>query len=341
MIFVLGDGRLKAQEFIASHLMPMLGYPHNTDAHNAGLDVGHGLAFALRDRHGVVGMCHPGTTFGFRAYICLFPKEKKGFFYAINTDSEAADYEKFNQLFIRQLAIKHKPPMTVNNSLNNLERLTGIYFLSPNNTAEFEFLDMLFNFIWLEGKGNNLTISSLQSDSKHLVSVGKRLFRDVTRVEASHVVYQLENANLMLSDGLKTYQKGSILDIFFYWVSLVLGLLALLYLLCVGIFRLITHNRSGLQSIGFVSLNVSLFALPTYFYSQQSFLAFGDVTIASVLLAILSSLLPVSASLSLYLCIFKTPEYKMKKLDIVALISLLILCLILIAWGQLPLTFWR
>ncbi|NOU48992.1 serine hydrolase [Pseudoalteromonas sp. JBTF-M23] len=341
MAFVLSDGRLKGQTFVAPHLMTMLGYPDGTDAHQAGLDIGHGLAFAIRDRHGVVGMCHPGTTFGFRAYMCLFPSEQKGFFYAINTDSEQADYEKFNQLFITKLAIRKQAPTLAANTVQNELQLAGLYFLSPNSRVEFEFLDRLFNFIWLEGNGHNLTIKSLQSEDKRLMPIGENLYRDETRVQASHVLYQTQNGKLMLSDGLKTYQKGPITDILFYWVSLILGLLALLYLLLIGVYRLITRNRLGLHGVGLVSVNVSLFTVPAYFYSQQSFLAFGDVTAASISLALVSALLPISALYSLYLCFYKVSEHKMKMLDMLALVLLLVLCAVLFAWGQLPMTFWR
>lgn len=78
--FVLSDGVVNGQAFIKQHLMQKLFAPSNTDAFKAGLDIGHGLVFINRDRHGVNGQCHPGTTFGFRAYICIYPEQKKRFF---------------------------------------------------------------------------------------------------------------------------------------------------------------------------------------------------------------------------------------------------------------------
>lgn len=80
MMFVLGDGKVNGEGFVRPEHMNMLTEPLGTEAHIAGLNIGHGLAFAKRDRHNVLGMCHPCTTFGFRAYICLFPDENKGFF---------------------------------------------------------------------------------------------------------------------------------------------------------------------------------------------------------------------------------------------------------------------
>lgn len=77
--FVLSDGVVNGQSFIKQHLMQKLFAPSNTDAFKAGLDIGHGLVFINRDRYGVNGQCHPGTTFGFRAYICIYPEQKKVF----------------------------------------------------------------------------------------------------------------------------------------------------------------------------------------------------------------------------------------------------------------------
>ena len=115
--FLLGDGSLNGELFISPEMMMQLGKPTTTDAAKAGLEIGHGLALAGRDRHGVLGHCHPGETFGFRANLCVFPGQGKGFFYAVNTDNETANYERLTQLFIKALRLNEQasfpPPLAI------------------------------------------------------------------------------------------------------------------------------------------------------------------------------------------------------------------------------------
>ena len=108
--FLMGDGTLQGSQFIDLALMGALSEPAGTDAAQAGLAMGHGLALAVRDRHNVVGACHPGTAVGFRAMLCIYPEQDSAFFVAFNTDAEHADYERFNRLLLRDLELPLRAP---------------------------------------------------------------------------------------------------------------------------------------------------------------------------------------------------------------------------------------
>ncbi|MBA6263784.1 serine hydrolase [Colwellia sp. Bg11-12] len=339
--FLLYEGKVDGKSFINPEHMKRLTTPLNTKAHLAGLSIGHGLAFANRDRHNVLGMCHPGTTFGFRAYICLFPDEKKGFFYAINTDNETADYEKFNKLFINTLSISTAPILEPTGKKSALSSLKGIYLLSPNNMAEFEFIDMLFNFIWLEQSNEQLLMKSLQSADKRLIQINENLFRDVNRRQASHVVYANDESRLFISDGLKTFEKVSGITLLLYWASLLFGFIGLFYLFIVGLIRIVKRDKDGLGRIKWVFINLLLFSLPIYLYINQSFLKFGDITAASICLAFLSGCLPIALLLSLWISLRRKMQSKLIKADIALLIMSLQFCLVLFAWGYIPTMFWQ
>ncbi len=341
MDFLLDGGKVNGEVFLHPEHMEMLTEPLNTDAHKAGLRMGHGLALAKRDRHNVVGMCHPGTTFGFRAYICLFPDEKKGFFYAANTDSETANYEKFNELFITKLSVMPAPIAENTESKVSLSTLEGIYQLSPNRMAEFEFIDMLFGFIWLEQVNEQLLIKSLQSADRRLIQVGDHLFRDINRTQASHVFYRDNENKLFLSDGLKTFKQGSALTLGLYWLSLIFGLIGLLYIFLVGIIRAIKREKAGFDRIKWVFLNLLLFSLPSYLFVKQSFLQFGDITPASVTLALLSGILPLTLLFSLWVCLRGNLHSKIIKLDVVAIVFSTQFILVLTHRGLLPIIFWQ
>ncbi len=341
MNFLLNGGKVNGEGFVHPEHMDMLTEPLNTDAHKAGLRMGHGLALVKRDRHNVVGMCHPGETFGFRANICLFPDEKKGFFYAANTDSETANYEKFNELFINKLSVMPAPIAENTESKVSLSTLEGIYLLSPNMIAEFEFIDMLFNFIWLEQANEQLLIKSLQSADRRLIQVGEHLFRDVNRTQASHVFYWDNENKLFLSDGLNTFKQDSAMTLRLYWVSLIFGLIGLLYIFLVGAIRAIKREKASFDRIKWGFFNLLLFCLPSYLFVQQSFLRFGDITAASVTLAFLSGILPLTLLFSLWVSLRGNLHSKIIKLDIVAIMLSIQFVLVLVIKGLLPIIFWQ
>jgi len=339
MLFLLGNGQLYGKPFIRPELMNMIGVPNNTDAKNKGLEIGHGLALAARDRHGVVGFCHPGTTFGFRAYICLFPEDKKAFFYAINADVETSNYEKFNEILINHLALKNADPVKAERQVANLSKVEGIYVPSPNNMAEFEWLDMMFNFKWLVAKNNKVIIKSLQNDDRELLPLNSNLFRASDRTQVSHVIF-IQDHSTLLSDGLQTYKKESIAMMLVYWCSLILGCLGLIYILLVGVFRSITRRTVGLKAILWPFLNILAFSIPVYLYGNQSFLKFGELTSASSALAVLSGLLPVTLLLSVFLALKNKAKSNQTRRDIVALLALTQCCLVLASRDVIPIVFW-
>ncbi|MEP0355610.1 serine hydrolase domain-containing protein [Paraglaciecola sp.] len=341
MNFILNEGKVNGQNFVKPEHMKMLTNPSNTKAHIEGLNIGHGLAFANRDRHNVLGMCHPGTTFGFRAYICLFPDEKKGFFYAANTDNETADYEKFNELFINKLSVVSASIAESTGKGIGLSKLEGIYLPSPNNMAEFEFIDMLFNFIWLEQSNEHLLMKSLQNADRRLIQVGDHLFRDVNRTQASHVFYWDSQRRLFLSDGLKTFKQASIIALVLYWLSLIFGLIGLFYIFLVGLIRVIKRDKESFVRIKWGFINLLLFSFPVYLYVQQSFLQFGDITAASVSLAFLSGVLPLTLLFSLWISLRVKLQSKLIKLDVAAILISVQLVLVMVFWGQLPVIFWQ
>ncbi len=337
MAFMLGDGELSGRPFILPALMKNLGTPTTTDAARHGLDNGHGLALASRDRHGVVGHCHPGTTFGFRAQLCLFPEENKGFFYAINTDNERADYEKFNELFIEQLNLRSPGKATAKWQPADLADYTGLYVLSPNSMAQFSWLDYMFGSVWISAEqGGNLLLESLQKPAKLLEPVSEALFRDSTRVLPSHVF--MFGDSTRFSDGLKTYRKQSILPMLSSWLVLLAGLVGLLMILLRGTWLLFSREAIGSRALLLPYFNLLAFALPVYLFTQQSFLKFGEMTPAALTMAGLSGLLPVLLIAAAFM-LFR--HSRASKIDFWGCFSLLMLCVLLFSQGVLPIKFWH
>ncbi|RZQ53616.1 methicillin resistance protein FmtA [Pseudoalteromonas phenolica] len=344
MRFTMGEGKLNDQVFIRADLFSALSYPENTEAAKAGLTVGHGLALANRDRHGVIAECHPGSTFGFNANFCLFSKQKKGFFFAVNTDNETRYIERFNKLFINSLSVTSAPvaqPEIKSGALSSPSLAkSGLYFLAPNSMAEFSLVDRVFHFVWVSEAGTQLTLRSLQSADEALQAINQNLYKANERVTPSHVFYQNAQGDLMLSNGYKTYQQGSILELSFYWLSLLLGLIGLVYVLLVGFVRWIFW-RQGALTLSPIVANLVLFVVPAVLYSTQSFLMFSEVTAASISLAILSGLLPFSLLFTLWLNYKSIDKTVWQRIDRVFILLALQLCILLLLAGQLPVIFWR
>jgi len=340
-MFLLESGNINGEQFIQVNLMEQLAEPSSTDAALAGLRIGHGLALALRDRHGVIGQCHPGNTFGFWANICVFPDQGKAFFYSMNTDSEIADYVQFERAFIKALNLTEKT--AVNPDLESGEvyqkNIEGFYLFSPNNMEEFAWLDAVFGVLRLSWNGPELVISSLQKADKTLVPISNSLYRSTDRRTPSHVTYEV-GGETFLSDGLYTYKKASIFTVIFYWATTLLGLLGLLYILIIATVRFFRKATEVNRYLQWPWYNMLLLTISIMLVSQQDFIRFGELTIANGLLTVVSLLLPISLTISSIKMAKLSRDRRAVSFDLLATLLALQLMIVLIYWGLLPVKFW-
>jgi len=351
--FLLSDGKVGGQKFVDHALIKDLASPTTTDAARAGLNIGHGLALAIRDRHGLIAHCHPGTTFGFQANLCLFPEDRSAFFYSVNTDNETANYEEITKAIVDHLpldkSISNTLP-TIAISQARKDQLDGYYVLSPNNMYEFHWLDRLFNVQRLSWKNDKLIVQSMQKSARTLTPINNHLFQASNRSSASHVMIP-NSTPQKFSDGLNTYKKVSLTQTLIDWLSVALGSMGLLYIVGASLTRsiLALKNRSGNgllartknSQISLPAVSIALLAIPLLAYQKQSFLKFGEFTLASGLMYTWSIILPISLIWS----VLQTPKLiqseNVKILDLIAILFLLQFCLTLIFHGMFPVQFWR
>ena len=342
--FLMGDGTLQGVQFIDLALMGALSEPAGTDAAQAGLAMGHGLALAVRDRHNVVGACHPGTAVGFRAMLCIYPEQDSAFFVAFNTDAEHADYERFNRLLLRDLELPLRAPAPRGTPAPTVENWQGVYLPSPGAMASMAWIDAVFGFTRVKWDGESLFLIPFQGEPRELEPVGGLLFRASDRSTASHVLMQ-EDGKHILSDGLRSYERASMLRMLVLWGSLALGAAGLLYVLLVGAYRAArrTLGRGDHLFAPLWSLLALLLPLPFFYF--QSCLRLGDVTLASVLLALATGALPLAMAYGLARCWRSfgaaAETGTLAKWDWVALLAALQLLLVLAWWGLLPLRMWQ
>jgi len=222
----------------------------------------------------------------------------------------------------------------------DLSALEGLYLPAPNNMAEFEWLDLMFNFKWLTHQDNTLVMKSTQSNHKVLIPLNKHLLRSTDRTQASHAIITRGN-EVYISNGLSTYKQQPMFILAAYWLSLVLGLFGLTYIVLIAIVRIITGKIKQHKLILGPFLNIMALSIPLLMYTQQSFLNFGELTAASFLMAAISALMPVTLVLSLLFSYKKKLVNKWIKWDCAAILMLLQLSMVLVYWQVFPVIFWR
>ena len=336
--FLMSDGVINKKSFIDKELLNQMGNPISTESYKNGLTSGYQFGLSYRDRYGVVGKFHRGNTIGYRATFYLFPEQKKGFFISYNTDSETANYENFNSIFINYLGINKPQKLKVKNNLpSNIKDFYGYYKMNPVRFEMFAYLDLLFNSIKVEQENNKLILQSIQNETYSLLPVGSNLFRKEDRVKPSHVLYK-NDTTPMISDGLVTYEKVSLFYLGLMWLSLILGLVGIIIILFRGFYllfqkQLFNHN----QTITLPFLSIIGLLIPFPFLLNQSFLNLGDFTFANILLAIATGFSP----LAMIFGIRKIWKNKTLTIDTIGTLFILQWTLVLIYWGIFPFRLWH
>lgn len=338
--FLLGGVETGGPPFIDARLRRGMGQPYGTEAALAGLKAGYGLGLGRRERSGAVGLCHGGSTVGYRAMLCIYPEDRKAFFIALNADSETADYARFDTLLIRALGIAARdpaPPAAFNDAMADW---LGIYVPSPSRFETFAYLDWVFSFAVLDQSGERLRFQPFLSDAKELVPVGGRLFRAGDRIEASHVLLISSDGARMISDGFKSLRKIEWWRIGLLWVSLAAGVIGLGYILLAGLVHTARRSLTPSHPLFFPGLAVLALFLPVPFFLTQSFLQLGDLTLASGTLALVSGLLPLALVHGLVRRFQSGLTGWPARLEVVALAGALQWMAVLMAWNLLPLRLW-
>ena len=339
--FLLDKSVLDGHSFIDPALMQSRGHPSTTDAATNGLITGYTLGAGRRDRHGVIGYCHGGNIVGFVAMLCIYPDEKKAFAYSVNTDSETADYGRIDQLLIRSLGVALAPQPQTAEPAPDITQWYGRYVMRPNRFQTFEYLDTVFGAIRISAQADSLAMTSLQNPPRQLRPLGGYIYSSNDRSTASHVFLRSAGEQYRLSDGFKTYEKVPGGFLYAHWLSVILGLLGLAWLIIAGFFAVLRYRFSMLkrpEAPGFISILLLLIPIP--FFLGQSFMALGDLTLASVLLAIATLLLPVGMLLTLLRVKVSQNRTGVQLLHGLAAVFVLQWSIVLAVAGLLPLRLW-
>ena len=339
-LFLMSDGRINGEVLVDSHLLGSMGAPHETEAALVGLKVGYGLGMFTRDRNGAVGRCHGGSVVGYRAMLCLFPEQQRAYFWSVNTDSETADHNRLDRLFVDALGIAKSVPEAAVAMTDATSEWNGVYIPAPNRMASFELLDRLFGFIRVRQESAGLRLVPLQSSASLLVPVGATLFRAPDRGIASHALLTAADGTRVISTGTQSFARFASWKLALLWASLAAGAIGLFWLLSSGIARLILRRLAPTHVIFVPVIGILMLLLPLPFFLRQSFLQLGDLTWASGLLAIVTALLPVAMLVGGILYFRRRPHGAIARIDLMAMLAVVQWAFVLAAWGLLPLRLW-
>lgn len=337
--FLMSDGRIGGAAFIDDPLMRARGLPRDTDAARAGLQVGYALGLALYDRHGAVGLCHGGDTVGFRAMLCVFPEHRRAFFIAFNADVEGADYGRIRAMLVDALGVGTNAAPVAARVPADLDDWTGFYVPSPNRFASFAYLDTLFGVVRVMREEAGLRLWSLQRPSVPLTPAGGHLFRAPGRVLPSHALLLADAGARVLVDDRQSYERVSAVRLGLLWISLGLGVAGLSYVLVVGTWRLLRRRPWRDDALRLPWVGVVALALPVALFLRQSFLQLGDLTPASVSLAIVTALLPATLLIALGRLALRG-RAGIATRDAAMLLAALQWLAVLAAWGHIPMRTW-
>jgi CubicO group peptidase (beta-lactamase class C family) len=340
--FLLGDGTLDGTPFIDRALLRAMGEPVATEAADAGLRVGYGLGLSTRDRHGAVGRCHGGSTVGYRAMFCVFPEAGRAFFVAVNADVEGADYGAVDRRLIAALRLPPAAsPSTATTAPVDVAAWSGWYVPAPNRFASFAWLDTVFGAVRVDAEGAGVRFAPLQAPAQVLMPAGGGLFRAADRTTASHALLVAADGTRVIGTGLQSYERIALPKLGALWLSAVAGALGAVWLLLAGGFRAAFHRGDGWRHPTFLPF-VGLLALaaPVPLFLRQSFLQLGDPTPASLLLAGVTALLPLTMLAGLVLAARRRAGSALAIVDTASMLAVLQWAGVLAWWGLLPTRLW-
>ena len=174
-----------------------------------------------------------------------------------------------------------------------------------------------------------------QGTTRALLPVGGRLFRAEDRTFASHVLLVSDDTRRVISDGFRSHEQISLWRVLPLWASLVAGMAGLIHLVVRGILRLLRGRLQQVDPVPFLA-SVALF-LPVPLFFSQSFLQLGDLTPASVLLALVTAMLPIAMIIGLWRSRARPATTAGDKLTMLGVLQW---CIVLAFWGLMPLRLW-
>jgi CubicO group peptidase (beta-lactamase class C family) len=342
--FLMSDGTVDGRPLIATELLLAMAAPTTTEAARAGLSTGYALGLMQRERWGITGRCHLGNSGTFRGILCLYPEHQRAFFAAFNSDPETANFDRVDSLLAAALGVPPTIATPVAAPRVDPSAWEGWYALHPTRFLQFAYLDALGGITRVRWDGQRLTLRPVQGTARELTPMGAALFRVEGRQGSSHVLYRSADGAPVISDGMRTLERVAPWRVVWRWVSAAAGTAALLGLLIMSVIRATSAWRRGRvrdEPLRWTAGALLLLCSAPLLYLGESFLAIGDPTPANLVMALATGLVPLAMVASLVGRVRGGLGHRTARVELLMLVGALQWCLVLAAWGLLPLMLWR
>lgn len=342
--FLMSDGTVDGRALVDAELLRAMAVPRTTEAAATGLAAGYAHGLLRRERWGITGNCHLGNIGTFRAILCVYPTHQRAFFASYNSDPEDGNFDRVDSLIASALGVPETPAVATGAPSEDPAEWNGWYVVRPNRFEQFAYLDELMGVTRIAWTGATLELRPIQGTPRSLEPVGGALFRQSGRRAATHVIGRSGDGGAIVSDGLRTYERVPRVQVIARWLGAGAGLLGLLYLLVVGSVRTVAALRRKVlreELLRWPVIALWLMLLAPVLYLTQPFLAIGDPTLANVVVASLTGMLPLALVYALAQRVRAGLRGARGVIDAVALSAALQWCLTLAVWGLLPLMLWR
>jgi CubicO group peptidase (beta-lactamase class C family) len=339
MRFLMSDGQVAGREFIRTDLMRGLGVATTTDAAKRGVKTGYGLGMFTRDRHGAVGLCHGGSTAGFRAIFCVYRDRQRGFFIAQNSDRENARYDLFERRMIEHLEVANRlTPVSKSPTSPSHESWQGRYVPSPSRFESWVLLDRLLGYWSLAPNPARPTFTPASGEARQIEISSDRLIRQDDRVQHSAVLTRNAAGEYLIAGGYLTLRKIGDAEFYALWASVVAGLAGFLYGFVVPIYRAVRARTVPTEPAFFA---VNLLAVAAFALFMQPWQILGDKTFASVSLFAITLAMPLLFVTQIVRSLARREKCFAWRSDVIAALCSLQFCALLFAFDLLPTALWR
>ncbi len=335
------DWKIGTQEFIKKEFMETLWKPTTTDAFRNGVITGYGLGFGTREKNGSKFILHGWDTLGFRAMMQVFPEAKKWFFIVVNMDDETAKYDGFYSIMTRCIWVRQDAEIVQKpiSPEENLKNWNGYYIRLFTKVEPFWITEYLWNFTKFSLNATWALLEPYGWVTKNLTYFGNSLFVEKDRHTPSHTLYTNESWELLISDGLRTLKKVSLLSIVAVCGISLFGWVSLLWIFFLWLIRYI-RTKTLKHAITPVWLSIFLLIVAVPFLWTQGFMSLGDMSTGNILLALATWLIPIWALVSLVITLRNSRETAFWKTETYALISIILMSATYLAFWAFPLILW-
>jgi CubicO group peptidase (beta-lactamase class C family) len=339
MRFLMGDGQVAGREFIHTELMRGLGVATATDAAKRGVKTGYGLGIFTRDRHGAVGLCHGGSTAGFRAIFCVYRDQQRGFFIAQNSDRENARYDLFERRMIEHLEVANRlTPISESPTSPSNESWQGRYVPAPSRFESWVLLDRLLGYWSLDLNTARFTLTPASGEARRIEISRDGLIRQDDRVQHSAVLTRNAAGEYLIAGGYLTLRKIDNAEFYTLWASVVVGLAGFLYGFVVPIYRAVRSHTVPTEPTFFALM---LLAVAAFALFMQPWQILGDKTFASVSLFAITLAMPLLFVTQIVRSVARREKCFAWRSDVIAALCSLQFCALLFAFDLLPTALWR